>query len=233
MEERPTSKKNRSAAFPRRKGLIQTIVLFGTLFLLAAALVAVLWVFTDLPVAVVFTCLGVLFAAAEGVVLARALLSAMRLAAVRGSADYDKALVRRDGCALFFDADAERFLAYADAALRAERARGKNKKPARAEAKRLRARVGKPLCICGFTAFDAASLQGKTLYVSGAYYAESGGTLPQKVTERAEERAAAWKAAAQKNLLAVMGEAPADAEQTENNAQANDPNNDQNQGAEL
>ena len=59
--------------------------MYGILFLAAAALVTVLWIFTDRATALVFTCLGALFTAAEMLSLFRAFLSAARLAAVRGS----------------------------------------------------------------------------------------------------------------------------------------------------
>ncbi len=201
------AEKNRphGAKHSRRRMLYRQALLYGILFLAVAALVAVLWVFTDVIVASVFTCLGALFTAAEVLSLFRAFLSAARLAAVRGSDEYDKAVVRKDGCALFFDADAERFLAYADALLRAEYAEGKEKRRMRAEVDRARDRLGKPLRIRRFTAADAARLHGKTLYLSGLYYAESGGTPPAKPNDAATERHAAWLRAAERNLLVVQG----------------------------
>lgn len=198
-------KREHRADHPRYAALRGQAVLFGVLFLLAAALVAVLWVFTDVVVASVFTCLAVLFALAEGIVFFRGVLCAMRLAAVRVAEQLGQAVVPEDGCALFFDADTERFLTYADALLRAESAPKADKKRMRAEVKRARNRLGKPLRIQGFTAKDAASLHGKTLYLSGAYYDENGGLPPVKKSRRAEERYAAWQQAAQKNLIVVQG----------------------------
>ena len=181
----------------RRDALRKTAILYGALFAAAALLTALLWVFTDIAVGIAFTVLLLLFAAAETGLFFRALLSATRLAAVHTANGWEQAVVTADGCALFFDADAEAFPAAAEAILLADRPRRgagrKERARLRAEAKRAAAQQGKPLRIFEFTACDAAALTGKTLFLSGTYYRESGGDE-------------AWERVREHNLLFVSEE---------------------------
>ena len=177
----------------RRAALYRQAALYIVLFVLAAALVTVLWIFTDTTVAAVFTCLGVLFAGAEALTFGMALLGTVRMASARASAQYSQAILLREGRALFFNAEESAVAAAARQFAKAECAKTRReRRAAKAKAKRLAAALGRPVRIHNFAAGDLTELTGKTLHMSSACRAAGAARDPQ-----------AWSAAEQSNAFRV------------------------------